>query len=794
MKFKIVCLWMSLLAVLPASRLYGQAITSFTPVVGSTNDQIIVYGTGFDTGGINIYFSPNNTLGTKVGETTTSVTVLVPNGAQTGPLSVRRNTGPIIPFTLTNFTVISRAPWLTGLSPLYGDTNTTVTITGYHLTNSPLAAKPGFFFGGVLASNINPYGDGMMLSANPARTTPRGPVTITVTNIYGSAATNGFYLAGPEPYVAEFSPPQGTPGDPITLTGLHFTGTTSVRFDGILTSFLPPVMDTALTVHVPTGAISGPITVSNAFGGYTTVANFGVPPQVIGFSPTNGRPGTNVIITGSSLNGATSVTFNGLAATILTNTSTNITAVVPAGATTGFIQVFTPAGNTPSATRFFVQPTLTGTTPTAGAVGTPVAVTGDNLSGLQSVRFNGTTSGISNATPTTFNTAVPAGATTGPVSITTTNGSHTNGLFYVNGSITSVSPTNGPEDTLVTIGGNNFTGATAVSFNGTPAQSFGVSNNTTLGAVAPGGVITGPISITTPAGTFDSGSRLFYGSPSIFSFQPGSGLPGTNVVITGTNFLGATSVKFNGLTAPSPAIVHNGRIEVAVPSGATTGPITVIGPSGSAVSATDFVVNYASDIAVSVSATPNPVFVGSNLTYTIIVTNAGPLPAPNMRWTNTLPASRRSQIGLDHPRHAQDQRQPHQRNVRNGHGRPGGDHHAGRHRVLSGHAHQPVDGDERLPRPATREQRRHHHHHGAAPAGPRHPPLPVLPQLGRDLVVVSPPQLRAPIQNHTAGQRLAEHRAGESLARWHPENRARTGHPPRALLPAQTVTAGGIYD
>lgn len=60
--------------------------------------------------------------------------------------------------------------------------------------------------------------------------------------------------------------------------------------------------------------------------------------------PTIGRIGQQVIILGSSLTGATNVTFNGTAATFTVASSTEITASVPNGATTGKVQVMTPSG------------------------------------------------------------------------------------------------------------------------------------------------------------------------------------------------------------------------------------------------------------------------------------------------------------------------------------------------------------------------------------------------------------------------------------------------------------------
>lgn len=65
------------------------------------------------------------------------------------------------------------------------------------------------------------------------------------------------------------------------------------------------------------------------------------------------RPiGQKVLILGQGLTGATSVTFNGVAATFTVNSDTEISATVPAGATKGYVQVTTPSG-TISTTVFF---------------------------------------------------------------------------------------------------------------------------------------------------------------------------------------------------------------------------------------------------------------------------------------------------------------------------------------------------------------------------------------------------------------------------------------------------------
>lgn len=85
--------------------------------------------------------------------------------------------------------------------------------------------------------------------------------------------------------------------------------------------------------------------------------------------------------------------------------------------------------------------------------------------------------------------------------------------------------------------------------------------------------------------------------PVITSFAPTSGTAGvTSVVITGSNFTGATAVSFNGVTAPGFVVNSATQITVTCPAGATTGAIQVTTPQGFGRSTDDF----------TVGATPPP--------------------------------------------------------------------------------------------------------------------------------------------------------------------------------------------
>ena len=72
--------------------------------------------------------------------------------------------------------------------------------------------------------------------------------------------------------------------------------------------------------------------------------------------PIAGAAGAAVKILGTDLTGATSVRFSGAAALFTVVSPTLITTTVPAGATTGKVQVVTPGGTLSSNVSFRVRP------------------------------------------------------------------------------------------------------------------------------------------------------------------------------------------------------------------------------------------------------------------------------------------------------------------------------------------------------------------------------------------------------------------------------------------------------
>ena len=136
-----------------------------------------------------------------------------------------------------------------------------------------------------------------------------------------------------------------------------------------------------------------------------------------------GRVGAKVIILGTDLTGASRVSFNGKTATFTVVSASEITATVPAGATTGKIEVTTPSGTLTSNTAFYVTPQVRSFTPASGPVGTQVKITGVSLTQTAGVTFGGVTATAFIVDSDTQVTAtVPTGAVTGRVSLSTPGG------------------------------------------------------------------------------------------------------------------------------------------------------------------------------------------------------------------------------------------------------------------------------------------------------------------------------------------------------------------------------------
>ena len=109
-------------------------------------------------------------------------------------------------------------------------------------------------------------------------------------------------------------------------------------------------------------------------------------------------------------------------------------------------------------------------------------------------------------------------------------------------------------------------------------------------------------------------------APTVLSFSPEIGVVGTSVTITGTNFTYPT-VFFNGIRANHSS--HSAtEIIATVPTGATTGPITVTTPTASGSSFDSFIVLNTPPQLGSPTASPANLARGQNTTLSLEVTDS----------------------------------------------------------------------------------------------------------------------------------------------------------------------------
>jgi YD repeat-containing protein len=221
-------------------------------------------------------------------------------------------------------------------------------------------------------------------------------------------------------------------------------------------------------------------------------------------TPGSGYVGQSVTIAGTGFGatqGASTVKFNGTTAAVTSWSSTSIAATIPTSATSGPVVV--TVDSTPSnGVTFTVVPHISTLTPSTGPFAQAVTIAGTSFGatqGTSTITFNGATASATSWSATSISTAVPSGATTGPVVITVAGNASNGATFTVLvPTISSVNPAAAAKGESVTISGNYFgatQGASTVTFNGASATPTGWSN-TSITVPVPLGATTGPVVVT----------------------------------------------------------------------------------------------------------------------------------------------------------------------------------------------------------------------------------------------------------------------------------------------------------
>ena len=222
---------------------------------------------------------------------------------------------------------------------------------------------------------------------------------------------------------------------------------------------------------------------------------------------------------------------------------------------------------------------------------------------------------------------------------------------FVTMSFTSFTPSSGTVGTVITITGTGFSNAgyslTGVRVGRTlnSVAIFSVTNSTTISATVDANAASGKITLLFT----ESGSVVSYvsptsfaytppvvgGAPTVTGFTPTSGVGGTLITITGTNFSGITGVSIGGNPVDSYTVINTTSMIATTRSGSASGTVQVTNSTGSGVSSGTFT-SYV--LAPIITLSTNSLATDSVTAVNITVTKNTGSPAASYNLIGTLPA------------------------------------------------------------------------------------------------------------------------------------------------------------
>ena len=383
----------------------GPAITSLSPEEGAVGASVTVTGTGFGAAQGNSTVSFNGVVGVPTSWSETAIQVPVPEGAASGPVvvTVGDQASPGVAFRVLSRLTLTITPLSVSERPGDNAANVEVSVpsavgsdlavalhhpeegTVDHRTDYSLTKMVVIPQGSTLAAATLAVGDDTVYESDETveiRASARGygdsevvtvalrdndePLTLTVDPLSRSeregerTATVTVSVEEPaEGLVRVFLIQHGGNANSNTDYALVDNEVWIQPAGTSVTTTLEVIDDTVDEEEETVVLLASTYGPDYADSEEVTVTIEDDDPRITGLSPDSGLPGDSVTISGDRLGGATAVTFaqgdNRVAASSFTVVSdTEIEATVPAGATTGAIEVTTPAATAPSASPFTV--------------------------------------------------------------------------------------------------------------------------------------------------------------------------------------------------------------------------------------------------------------------------------------------------------------------------------------------------------------------------------------------------------------------------------------------------------
>eukprot|EP00698_Gefionella_okellyi_P018872 TRINITY_DN5710_c0_g1_i4.p1 TRINITY_DN5710_c0_g1~~TRINITY_DN5710_c0_g1_i4.p1 ORF type:complete len:2265 (+),score=623.94 TRINITY_DN5710_c0_g1_i4:331-6795(+) len=589
-------------------------ISTVTPATGPSvgGNTVTLQGT---FGGDEVSVKLNTVSATIVSQNTTFITITAGNGASNIGLGDVEVVSPSFGTgTKSNGYRYNVVPVINTVSPASGPRSGTnsVVITG----TTDLGANSDIqsvTLNGVSATITAQTANSVTVTAaDGAAAVGTGNVVVTSTS-FGTATKSNAYTYNPAPGTPSATPDisRNSGGVTVTISGSSAFGAsdiTSVTLNGIAAVL---GAQTATTVTVTTGDAaaasgSGNIVISSTSFGQSSGGTFTyrVKPALSSAAPSNGPAagGSVVLITGSNQLGLgsdiTSVTVNGVAATLSTQTTSSITVTTAASSpATGNVVVTSTSFGAATLSNGFtynVVPAINNLVPNTGRYdgSNHVTINGVGFLGsgsdINSVTFAGTTANIQSQTTSSVVVAAPAGTGAVTVSVVSTSygiassvGAYT---YSTAGTVSTVTPGTGPNsgNTIVTISGTNLgdgSDITSVTLDGVAAtiqagtQTSGSVTVTSASGLSAAGTNNVVVVSTTRGSSTKASSWTYNVAPAINTVVPSVGpLAGGQVVtITGSTNLGTGDIATVTIGGVSASITGQSSNTVTIQTAAGPG-------------------------------------------------------------------------------------------------------------------------------------------------------------------------------------------------------------------------------
>ncbi|MBV8251823.1 MAG: IPT/TIG domain-containing protein [Chitinophaga sp.] len=414
---KLIYLGLMILAVMAGCKKDNPAasvqltIKDFFPVSGNPGTVVTIRGTGFgrDLNANAVAF--NGTAARVLNVNDTMLVVQAPDKGTTGKITVTAHEQ-----TVNGNVYTYQALSVHQLSPANGPEGTNVYISGAGLAGTDGPATVTINGKPAIVSNAN---DTLLVVVIPPGA-GSGPLEIAVNGQKTVSPAFTFQAIG------SIKPLKGGAGTNVTITGTGFSSNLPdniVAFNGVNAKVVSATA-TSIVVTAPTGVQTGPVSVTingqKTAGPVFTV----VPaPTVKSVAPLSGPVGTVITITGkdfSELKEENNITINGVQLTISSASATQLTAVIPAAATTGPVAL-NVNNQMVTGPVFTVQSLgVSQLLPDNGLAGSIVVMKGTGFSttiAQNQVTINGLTVQVNAATDTTLTVQMPVGVTTGTLNV-----------------------------------------------------------------------------------------------------------------------------------------------------------------------------------------------------------------------------------------------------------------------------------------------------------------------------------------------------------------------------------------